>query len=540
MDPAAMDARMTARPYAVVIAALGGEGGGVLGGWLVEAARRSNFWVQATSVPGVAQRTGATSYYIEWAQRQAGQTSAPLFALSPTVGQVDVLISSELLETGRLLERGMVTPSTTTLISSISRAYTVAEKIAMGDGRIDGEKIQRAGRALAKHSTWLDMNALAAEHGTVVSAIMFGALAGCGVLPWSIGVCHEVIGSGRHAKASIAGFNAACQMIAAGSGAQIAGATASPAQAASSDHSLTFDKIVQLGRERLTDYQDAQYAALYERRLRDLFHGDTQSERAPGLAAEVARRLALWMAYEDVARVADLKSRASRFESIRREAGAGERDLIEVREFLKPGVEEIASVLPASLGRWLMKQKEKRQWPATGPAQRLQSNGLPGVLLLRALAQARRWRRSSLRFAAEQAAIEDWLDCFKTFWGLSIRGPGGISPVPSGVPSEMAPLAMQVCQELVRMPQMRKGYSDTHARGLSNYQRLRTTLLARLLSNPQAIEPTALAALRAALDAALSDPEGRALEKVLGGEGIAPLPAKGKPIFWAKRVSRHT
>ncbi len=535
-----MDARVIARPYAVVIAALGGEGGGVLAGWLVEAARRSNHWVQATSVPGVAQRTGATSYYIEWARREDGQASAPLFALSPTVGQVDVLISSELLETGRLLERGMVTPSTTTLISSISRAYTVVEKMAMGDGRVDGEKIQRAGRALAKHSTWLDMNALAAEHGTVVSAIMFGALAGCGVLPWSIAVCHEVIGSGRHAKASIAGFNAACQMIAASSGSQIAGALASPVQVSSPDPLLNYYKIVQLGRERLTDYQDAQYAELYERRLRDLFNGDVDSKFALSLAPEVARRLALWMAYEDVARVADLKSRASRFAAIRREAGAGERDLIEVREFLKPGVEEIASVLPASLGRWLMNQKDKRQWPATGPAQRLQSNGLPGLLLLRALAQARRWRRSSLRFAAEQAAIEDWLVCFKTFWSLSTRGSSEISAVPSGVPPQVAPLAVQVCQELVRMPQLRKGYSDTHARGLSNYQRLRTTLLARLLEDPQAIEPAALAAFRAALDAALSDPEGRALEKVLGGEGIAPLPAKGKPIFWAKRVSRHT
>ena len=52
-------------PVTLLIAALGGEGGGVLTGWIVDAARRAGLPVQATSIPGVAQRTGATTYYIE-------------------------------------------------------------------------------------------------------------------------------------------------------------------------------------------------------------------------------------------------------------------------------------------------------------------------------------------------------------------------------------------------------------------------------------------------------------------------------------------
>jgi indolepyruvate ferredoxin oxidoreductase beta subunit len=50
------------RPITVLICALGGEGGGVLAEWLVETATHSGYVAQSTSIPGVAQRTGATTY----------------------------------------------------------------------------------------------------------------------------------------------------------------------------------------------------------------------------------------------------------------------------------------------------------------------------------------------------------------------------------------------------------------------------------------------------------------------------------------------
>ncbi|HUE11167.1 MAG TPA: hypothetical protein VMQ54_09530, partial [Steroidobacteraceae bacterium] len=48
------------RPLCIAIAALGGQGGGVLADWIVEVAERHGWLVQSTSVPGVAQRTGTT------------------------------------------------------------------------------------------------------------------------------------------------------------------------------------------------------------------------------------------------------------------------------------------------------------------------------------------------------------------------------------------------------------------------------------------------------------------------------------------------
>jgi indolepyruvate ferredoxin oxidoreductase beta subunit len=48
-------------PVKLLIAALGGEGGGVLTDWIVRAATLAGYPVQSTSIPGVAQRTGATT-----------------------------------------------------------------------------------------------------------------------------------------------------------------------------------------------------------------------------------------------------------------------------------------------------------------------------------------------------------------------------------------------------------------------------------------------------------------------------------------------
>ena len=54
------------RTKSILIAALGGEGGGVLSGWTLTAIRNAGYLAQSTSIPGVAQRTGATTYYIEY------------------------------------------------------------------------------------------------------------------------------------------------------------------------------------------------------------------------------------------------------------------------------------------------------------------------------------------------------------------------------------------------------------------------------------------------------------------------------------------
>ncbi|WP_340619790.1 hypothetical protein [Xenorhabdus siamensis] len=53
------------QPIKIAILAMGGEGGGVLADWIVNLSEEHGYFAQATSVPGVAQRTGATIYYVE-------------------------------------------------------------------------------------------------------------------------------------------------------------------------------------------------------------------------------------------------------------------------------------------------------------------------------------------------------------------------------------------------------------------------------------------------------------------------------------------
>ena len=155
--------------------------------WLLDAAEASGFIAQATSVPGVAQRTGATLYYLEFFPRAAAEAAGadPVLALMPQPGDVDVVVASELMEAGRAVQRGLVTRERTTLVASTHRVFTIGEKSALGDGLADSDSVLQVARATAKRLVALDMEALAHEHRSVISSVVLGALAGSGALPFS-------------------------------------------------------------------------------------------------------------------------------------------------------------------------------------------------------------------------------------------------------------------------------------------------------------------------------------------------------------------
>ena len=98
------DKSKNARPVCILISALGGEGGGVLKDWVVHTAHAAGYPVQATSIPGVAQRTGATTYYVEVfpVKRVDIKDRWPVLCLSPTAGQVDFFVGSMLSEMPRI------------------------------------------------------------------------------------------------------------------------------------------------------------------------------------------------------------------------------------------------------------------------------------------------------------------------------------------------------------------------------------------------------------------------------------------------------
>ena len=186
---------------------MGGQGGGVLTDWIVAVAEANGWHAQSTSVPGVAQRTGATLYYIEMLPPRGGQ--APVLALMPTPGDVDVVIAAELMEAGRSILRGLATPDRTLLITSTHRAYAVAEKEKPGEAIADPQAVNAAAGIAVRRLIAFDMDSAARDAGTVISAPLFGALAGAAALPFSRKSFEDVISAGgKGVAASLKGFDA--------------------------------------------------------------------------------------------------------------------------------------------------------------------------------------------------------------------------------------------------------------------------------------------------------------------------------------------
>ena len=486
-----------ARTLTILIAALGGEGGGVMAEWLVEAATACGLPVQATSIPGVAQRTGATTYYLEIYPVPRAQLGGrePVMSLTPNPGNVDIMVASELLEAGRAMQNGFVSPDRTTLIASTHRIYATVEKMQMGDGRFDSARVMDAARTLARQPVLFDMRDIARQHGTVINAVLFGAMAGSGALPLARAACEAAIRKGgRGAEASLRGFSAGFDLA--------AGTREMPAPEAKPLPPGTH-AILDLGVARLTDYQGEAYAKLFIDRVHSLGTDDAN------LTGEAARHLAVWMSYEDIIRVADLKTRATRFERVRREAGAKEGEPVVVIDYLKPGVEEVASLLPPRMGRWLVQWAERNgKLDAYNVAMHVKTSGIFGFLMTRSLAWLKPWRPHSYRYAEEQRLIERWLGHVRDAAKRNL------------------PLALEIaaCANLV------KGYGETHRRGKANF----LAIMDALVENPATADPAEQErSIRRAREAALADPEGKALSADLG----RPVNA-AKPVIWLSKQTR--
>jgi indolepyruvate ferredoxin oxidoreductase beta subunit len=488
----------TAQPLRILLAALGGEGGGVLMGWIVAAAREAGLTVQATSVPGVAQRSGSTSYYVEIAQTQG--EAAPVLGLVPMPGRVDVVLSSELVETARAMTAGYVSPNLTTLISSTARFYSTAEKIAMGDGRYSSETIAGAAEKLAKKRYLLDLGQLATDHGTFVSATMFGALAGSGVLPWGVEHSRSVLSE----KKSLNGFDAACAAVVSlrqssasdpvQSVTPVLSAAVKPAGTSKLPEEVT--SVIGYGYDLCEDFQDTAYAETYlQRALKISDAADLSGLQGRNAVTEACRRLALWMAYEDIARAADLKTRPERFERIRNEVQLKPGQILTLTEYMKPRAEEIADILPRAWGARIMARVARGGWfPLLGRGIYLRSNGGTGYWLLRLAAQMRRIRRRSYRYAEEQAAIDIWLDSVET---ALPRAPG-------------------FAEALAELPRVRKGYSDTLMRGKLAYDRIIAEVVQPAIQD--GTESRSAGLLRQAIAAALADETHGKLDQTLSGD----------------------
>ncbi|MFO1350379.1 MAG: indolepyruvate oxidoreductase subunit beta family protein [Gammaproteobacteria bacterium] len=502
------------RPLCLLIAALGGEGGGVLTDWIVQAATAQGFPVQSTSIPGVAQRTGATTYYIEIFPTPAARLGgkAPILAIYPSPGEIDIMVASELLEVGRAIENGYVSPDRTLLIGSTHRIYAIAERAAMADNRYDADAIHKAAQTLAKRLVLADLEQLTEQNATALNAVLAGVIAGTERLPMPVGAFEAAItASGIAVESNLRGFQTGLAL--ARGETRVKPATPLPRSQARREAELEAvleqvyrqfppltHAIVGEGVKRVCDFQDAAYARMYVERLaRILEHDDINEHFA--LTRETGRYLALWMSYEDVIRVADLKTRPGRYQRVRQEVRAKPDEPVHVSEFFKPGVDEIASILPVALGRrlraWAVRRGSGKPFHIS---MRVKSHTIVGFLQLWLIARLRPWRRRSLRFEEEQRLIERWL----------------------GTIGKAMARDYALALEIAECANLNKGYGETFSRGRGNFLRIFEQIIEPALRGEW---DDAAARVRAARTAALTDPEGIHLEKTL-------RTATAQPVRW--------
>jgi indolepyruvate ferredoxin oxidoreductase, beta subunit len=513
------------RPMTILIAALGGEGGGVLTDWIVAAAASQNFPVQSTSIPGVAQRTGATTYHIEMVPAALpptlpspasgeglGRGRRPILALAPGVGDVDLVVASELMEAGRAIAGGFVTPDRTVTIASTSRSYLVVEKMAMGDGRFDQQRLIQSVEKNSKHTLLLDLEAIARDSGAMISAVMLGAIAGAGALPIPAAAFEAAIrADGKAVDTNLRGFRAGYD--AARGGSQLRSVPIKRYQAPAASLADLESEIAKMpaparvfmaeGVRRLAAYQDLAYARLYLDCLAPIRGADAKAGADGQLLSETARHLAVRMSYEDVIRVAQAKIDPARLERIAAEMGIEPDQTFTVTEFLKPGVEEFCSILPPWLAKRILALAERHAGLGRAHwAMAVNTASISGFARFYMLAKLRGFRPRTWRYQEEQREIEAWL-------GLIVRA---------------APLAAELAIEIAECARLIKGYGDTHKRGSDNYRVIVSQVIEPALAGRLPVRQAA-DAIASARTAALLDPEGEALSKCLGELSSPPAHA---------------
>jgi indolepyruvate ferredoxin oxidoreductase beta subunit len=254
--------------------------------------------------------------------------------------------------------------------------------------------------------------------------------------------------------------------------------------------SIVSRPIVSAGVVRLADYQNENYAKLYLNRLAPVVEIEKARPGKPDeLLTEVARNLALAMAYEDTVRVAELKIRASRFERVRSEVIVKPGQLLDIVEYMHPRTQEIAETLPAPLGRFILNTGWVRGIvdAFTKKGRKVKTSSIRGFMLLYMVASMKPLRSRTLRWADEQARQTAWL----------------------AKVVEIAREDYALAVEAAHLIGLVKGYGDTHERGREKYEALMALIPTLRERGNAAVE---LAGLR---KAAMMDESGERLKKAL-------------------------
>ncbi|MHC2281385.1 hypothetical protein ACVME8_008028 [Bradyrhizobium diazoefficiens] len=250
--------------------------------------------------------------------------------------------------------------------------------------------------------------------------------------------------------------------------------------------------MARAGLKKVVDFQDVAYGTEYLDILRTLHAADRSAggaARTYAFTEAAAKYLANAMSYDDVIRVADLKTRAGRRARIESELEMSEGQVLHTTEFMHPRMEEVMGVLPAGFGRWLGERPRLLGWldRRVNRGRRVRTYSLPWFLALYLVGGLRGLRRRSLRHAIETAHRDGWLKAATDAVGTNY----------------------QLGVEILQCRRLVKGYSDTHSRGLSKFDK--TLAAIKLVERREDAADWA----RRLREAALKDSAGKELDGVI-------------------------
>lgn len=437
----------------IMVPAVGGQGGGVLTEWLVQAFFLENYDVQGISLPGLSQRGGSTVYYLEAHPRPESPDKQIIFAQFPVPGEVDVIISQEFLELGRALQLGYGSDRTT-IVTSTHRIYSTLEKMPIGSGIYSDENLRKIATAFSSKLIELNALQLAKDNGMddlAVNAILFGALAASGRLPLSkASFISSVEKVGVAVKTNLRGFDVGWSFVSSRKYAEsgkkaVVWETFVKTRA---DRLEEYEREVYLGKVsrietefpsqlreiiaeslyRLIDYQDEGYADTYIDDVKEIYGLDESVKGNLKLTEHFARNLALLMSYEDGIRVAELKIKSERFKRIKEEMRLRDDQVFKVVDYLKPDAEELYGLLPniviAPFVRIIESPLFKKIWRRKKPitfAQTPTTTSFSGYLRLWMMTKIKFMRPHSYRFKKERELMRKYKESTIYYAGLDYK-----------------------------------------------------------------------------------------------------------------------
>ncbi len=452
------------RSLRVLIATVGGQGGGVLSDWLIHGLLNANWNAASIGLLGLSQRAGTVTYYCEASSDKEEKIVTSMFAMP---GDVNLFIGQELLELGRLLSAGYASDDCV-IIGNLGRTYTTLEKMPSENGVYDSSIITNAAEKLSPKNNYLvDAPAYVTAHQLqhlTSNAFLLGLVVASPVIDLPTEPFIKAIRDSEvNVNGNIKAFELGYQMfkdekihLGVNQFEIKDNLLSSKLKASCTNTDTLFEKIksrcskevidsIEFACQRLEDYQDKEYVQSYLGMIDELRNINLVR---PATVEAFAKNSALWLSYEDIPRVGQLKTKPDRFAKVFKEHGIGPQHIVKITDYFVPDVEQLVGMLPQPIAKLIMKIGSRFTHDFEGKSfpLKIKSTSILGYWSLRLLSIGRYWRRSSLRHQYEMSKFNFWFDNLKRT-------------------QEESPAVAQIVAELARVI---KGYGHVRVKAIND------------------------------------------------------------------------